>query len=176
MVVEAEQYKIESKGIDIEQVDRILSSFRGTKDELIPILKCFQDEFGYLPEESMQRVAAFLKMPESAVFGVASFYDQFKLVPTGRNVIKVCRGNACRVKGGKKILKEVEKILGIEPGESTPDLEYALETVACLGSCSLAPTMVATKETHGRITPDKVTDIIGRLIEKGKIHGRKERE
>ncbi len=160
MVVEAKQYKIETKSIDVGQVDRILASFRGTRDELIPILKRFQDTFGYLPEESMLRVASFLKMPESVVFGVASFYDQFKLVPTGRKVIKVCRGNACRVRGGKKILKEVEKILGIKPGESTPDLEYALETVACLGSCSLAPTMVANKETLGRMTPEKVDDII----------------
>ncbi len=160
MVIETKPQKIEPKSIDTSQVDRILESFRGTKDELILILNRFQDTFGYLSEESMLRVAAFLKMPESVVFGVASFYEQFKLVPTGRHVIKVCRGNACRVKGGKKILKEVEKILGIKPGESTPDLEYALETVACLGSCSLAPTLVAEKETQGRMTPEKVDELI----------------
>jgi len=160
MVTETKEKKTATKDIDLEKVDSILESFRGAKDELIPILNRFQDAFGYLPEESLLRVAAFLKLPESVVFGVASFYDQFKLVPTGRNVIKVCRGNACRVKGGKKILKEVEKILGIEPGESTPGLEYALETVACLGSCSLAPTMVAGKETHGRMTSEKVDELI----------------
>lgn len=160
MVIETAPQKLDAGHIDTEQVDRILESFKGTRDELIPILDTIQDTFGYIPEESMLRAAAFLKIPESVVFGVSSFYDQFKLIPTGRNVIKVCRGNACRVKGGKKILKEVERILGIQPGESTPDLAYALETVACLGSCSLAPTMVANKEIHGRMTPEKVHEII----------------
>jgi NADH-quinone oxidoreductase subunit E len=120
----------------------ILSSYQGKKEELIPILQQVQQAFGYLPEPIMKKIAKFLQLPESTVFGVGTFYAQFKLVPSGRNIIRVCRGTACHVRGGARILREVEKRLGIKPGESTPDLEYSLETVACIGACALAPTMV----------------------------------
>ncbi|MDY6836152.1 MAG: NADH-quinone oxidoreductase subunit NuoE [Chloroflexota bacterium] len=142
------------------QVDEILSSYKGDKNELVPILQQVQIKIGYLPEQAMQRVAQFLGLPESTIFGVATFYSQFKLVPTGRNVVRVCRGTACHVRGGGRILREVEKQLGIKPGESTPDLEYGLETVACIGACALAPTMVVNQETYGQMTTDKVTDVL----------------
>jgi NADH-quinone oxidoreductase subunit E len=147
-----------------KEVDRrlteIFSSFKGEPSEVIPILQQVQREFGYLPEQAMRQVARFTGVEASKVFGVATFYGQFKLVPTGRNVIKICRGNACRVRGGARVLKTVEKKLGIKPGESTPDLEYALETVACLGACAVAPAVVVNDETHGNTTPDKVTELI----------------
>jgi NADH-quinone oxidoreductase subunit E len=151
------------------KVDKILESFTGDKAELIPILQQVQEVFGYLPEEAMQRVARFVDEPEGTVYGVATFYAQFKLVPTGRNVVRVCRGTACHVKGGDRILKEVERTLGIKPGESTPDMEYALETVACIGACALAPTMTVNKETHGEMTTRKVAEIFSRRNE-GKKH------
>lgn len=140
----------------MERVDEILASRSGTRDELIPILQDIQHAFGYLPEESMSRVAGFLGVPESTVYGVATFYAFFKLVPTGRNVVRVCRGTACHVRGGARVLKEVQKKLGVKPGESTPDLEYYLETVACIGACALAPTMTINDETHGQMNPKKV--------------------
>jgi NADH-quinone oxidoreductase subunit E len=108
----------------------------------------------------MKKIARFLGLPESTVFGVGTFYAQFKLVPSGRNIIRVCRGTACHVRGGARILREVEKRLGIKPGESTPDLEYSLETVACIGACALAPTMVVNKETHGEMTTKKAAEIL----------------
>lgn len=144
-----------------EQLDEILSRYSGDHGNLIPILQEAQEKFGYLPEEVMQKLAKFLKLPESTVYGVSTFYAQFKLVPTGRRLIKVCRGTACHVRGGARILREVEKRLGIKPGETTEDFEYTLETVACIGACALAPTMVIDKETHGQMTTKKVTEVFG---------------
>ena len=143
-----------------EHLNEILSSYEGREDQLIPILQQVQQVFGYLPEPAMKKIAKFLKMPESTVFGVSTFYAQFKLVPSGRNIIRVCRGTACHVRGGARILREVEKRLGIKPGESSPDLEYCLETVACIGACALAPTMVVNKETHGQMTTKKAAEVL----------------
>lgn len=142
------------------QVAEILEAYGGEKGDLIPILQQVQQKFGYLPEQAMKYIARFVDVPESTVFGIGTFYAQFKLIPTGRNVIKVCRGTACHVKGGARILRGVEKRLGIKAGESTPDLEYALETVACIGACALAPTMVVDNDTHGQMTTKKVTQIL----------------
>jgi NADH-quinone oxidoreductase subunit E len=147
------------------RVDKILEPFTGDKAELIPILQQVQQALGYLPEEAMKRIAGFVNEPESTVYGVATFYAQFKFVPTGRNVVRVCRGTACHVKGGDRILKEVQKHLGIKPGESTPDMEYALETVACIGACALAPTMTVNNETHGEMTTKKVAEIFSQRRE-----------
>jgi NADH-quinone oxidoreductase subunit E len=143
-----------------ERLNEIMSSYQGKKEELIPILQQIQQVFGYLPEPAMEKIAKFLKLPESTVFGVGTFYAQFKLVPSGRNIIKVCRGTACHVRGGARILREVEKNLGIKPGESSPDLEYCFETVACIGACALAPTMVVNNETHGQMTTKKAAEVL----------------
>ena len=148
------------EGTSEERLNEILSSYHGEKEELVPILQQVQQVFGYLPEPAMKRIAKFLKLPESTVFGVGTFYAQFKLVPSGRNIIRVCRGTACHVRGGARILREVEKRLGIKPGESTPDLEYGLETVACIGACALAPTMVINNETHGQMTTKKAIEVL----------------
>ncbi len=138
-----------------EQLDEIVSSYTGETSDLIPILQEAQERFGYLPAEAMQGIAKFLRLPESAVYGVVTFYAQFKLTPTGRRIVKVCRGTACHVRGGARILREVEKHLGIKPGETTDDLEYSLETIACFGSCALAPVMVIDKNVYGRMTTTK---------------------
>lgn len=143
-----------------DQVREILESYRGDQDELIPILQQVQQRFGYLPEQAMSLIARFVDLPESTVFGVATFYAQFKLVPTGRNIVTVCRGTACHVKGGARILKQAQKQLGIKAGECTPDLEYALETVACLGACALAPNMVVSGKVYGRMMEPKVKKIL----------------
>ena len=145
-----------------EQLSEILSTYSGNESELIPILQKVQQVFGYVPELAIKEIAKFLHLPEVTVFGVATFYAQFKLVPTGRNIVRVCRGTACHVRGGARILREVEKQLGIKPGESTPDLEYALETVACIGACALAPTMVVNSNTYGQMTTKKVSEILNR--------------
>ncbi len=144
------------------QVNDILASYNGEKEELIPILQEVQQKFGYLPEASMKQIANFLDVPESSVFGVATFYAFFKLVPTGRNIVRVCRGTACHVRGGARILREVEKHLNVMPGESTPNLDYYLETVACIGACALAPTMRINDDTYGQMTNKKVVEIFKR--------------
>lgn len=144
-----------------EKLDEILSHYSGKKDELIPVLQEAQEQFRYLPTEVMQEIAKFLRLPESTVFGVSTFYAQFKLVPSGRRIVRVCRGTACHVRGGARILREVEKRLGIKPGETTEDWEYTLETVACIGACALSPTMTVDKETYGQMTTKKVTEIFG---------------
>jgi len=147
------------------EVKEIVASRKGNQEELIPILQQVQQKFGYLPEQAMSYVAAFLNLPESTVFGVATFYAQFKLVPTGRNVVRVCRGTACHVKGGARILKEVQHHLGVRPGECTEDMEYGLETVACIGACALAPTMMVGDRTYGQMKTRRVPEILKRSDE-----------
>ncbi len=144
-----------------KNLDEVFSHFRGKQDELIPILQEAQEKFNYLPPEVMQEIARFLKLPASSVFGVSTFYAQFKLVPSGKRTVRVCRGTACHVRGGARVLREVEKRLGIKPGETTDDLEYTLETVACIGACALAPTMTVDKETYGQMTTKKVVEVLG---------------
>jgi len=144
---------------NLQGLDEILSHYSGNRDELIPILQAAQEEFGYLPPEVMLSIAKFLRLTENTVFAVATFYAQFKFVPSGRITVRVCRGTACHVRGGARILREVEKRLGIKPGETTEDREYTLETVACIGACALAPTMTIDKETHGRMTTKKAVEV-----------------
>ncbi len=144
-----------------EKLDKIFSRYSGKEDELIPLLQEAQEEFRYLPEEALQEISRFLRVPESAVFGVITFYALFKLVPSGRKIIRVCRGTACHVRGGPGILSEVEKQLGVKAGETTRDFEYTVETIACFGSCALAPVMVVDKTVYGRMTPAKVREILG---------------
>lgn len=144
-----------------KEAEKITSNYSQDSGNLIPILQEAQGKFGYLPAEAMQRFAKYLKLPESTVFGVSTFYAQFKLTPTGRRKIVVCRGTACHVRGGARVLREMERRLGIKPGETTEDMEYSLETVACIGACALAPTMRVDNETHGQMTTKKVAEVLG---------------
>lgn len=147
--------------IDLKkQLSDILSLYSKSSDNLIPILQEVQQRFGYLPEEAIQTIADFLRLSNSTVYAVATFYAQFKFTPTGRRIIKVCRGTACHVRGGARILREAEKQLGIKAGETTEDQEYTLETVACFGSCALAPVIVVDRDVHGRMTTTKLEQIL----------------
>lgn len=139
-----------------EELAKILSSYQGKRDELIPILQEIQEKFGYLPGNEMKKVAKFLRIPESEVYGVGTFYGLFKLKPSGKKTVVVCRGTACHVKGGARILKELERLLGVSPGQTTPDMEYTLETVACIGACALAPNLVIGKEIYGQMNTKKL--------------------
>lgn len=150
----------EQKEILISQINEILELYRGEKSELLPILQEVQQRLGYLPDVGLKQIARYIDVPESTVFGVATFYAQFKLVPTGRNIIRICRGTGCYVCGASQILETLERELGIGAGETTPDLEYTLETVACFGSCALAPVMVVNDRVYGRMTVEKVKKIL----------------
>jgi NADH-quinone oxidoreductase subunit E len=147
-----------------EKLKDILSRHSPERQELIPILQETQKAFRYLPEEAMKEIAEYLDVPESAVFGVSTFYARFKLKPEGRKIIRVCRGTACHVRGTQKVLAELEKVLRIREGETTPDGEYTLETVACIGACALAPTMMIDDEVFAKMTPRKVTEMLGDRI------------
>ncbi len=146
-------------------LSKILSSYQGTQDELIPILQRVQAEFGYLPEEAMSKVAEFCRVAESKVFGISSFYAQFRFVPLGKMQITTCRGTACHVRGAPQILDEVKRQLGIEEGETTPDLEYSLETVACIGCCALAPCLVINGKVESKMTAKKVKELFAKKEE-----------
>ena len=139
---------------------RVFSKFRGEKKELIPLLQAVQDEFGYLPKDTLKKVASFTRVSESKIYGVASFYTHFRFTPTGKNKVNVCRGTACHVRGASQILEEIERRLCIKEGESTSDLEYSLETVACLGCCALAPVITINDEVQGRMTLKDIASIL----------------
>ena len=145
-----------------ERLSAILSSYEGKKEEIVPILQKVQGEFGFVPEEAMLDVARFTRVPECQVYGVATFYAQFRFTPVGKNQIMVCRGTACHVRGAQRILEKLENQLGIGEGETTPDMEHSLETVACIGACSLAPCVMINKNVEAKMTPKKVDKLYGR--------------
>lgn len=144
-----------------EKLKEVFSRYPGEKQDLIPILQDTQAKFRYLPAAAMKEIAGFLHVPESTIYGVSTFYAQFKLTPLGKKIIRVCRGTACHVRGASRVLNELESQLGMKAGETTEDLEYTLETVACIGACALAPTMTIDNETYGKMTPKKVAEVLG---------------
>jgi len=150
------------EGIVGEKIDEILLNYNKERSNIIPILQSVQAECGYLSEESISAIARYLRLSESVVYGVASFYAQFRFVPVGKQLIRVCRGTACHVRGVSRVVDEISSQLGIFPGETTPDMEYSLESIACFGSCALAPVMVINDDVHGKVTPDKVKKILGK--------------
>jgi NADH:ubiquinone oxidoreductase subunit E len=140
----------------LRKIDGIIGNYQGQRWGLIPLLHDVQTAVGYIPPEAIPRIASGLGLFPSQVQGVISFYTQFYTEPRGKNIVRVCRGTACHVRGGKTILKLVKQELGLEEGETSPDLEYTLETVACIGVCALAPNIVINQETHGNMNPKKV--------------------
>jgi NADH-quinone oxidoreductase subunit E len=142
-----------------ELLEEILSSFRGERNELVPILQEVQENFGYLPEKTMLEIARFIGVPESQVYSVASFYAQFRLLPLGRKRVAVCRGTACHIRGAPKILSVIEQTIGLKEGETSEDLEYTLETVACIGCCALAPCIRINREVSGEMTHEKAKEL-----------------
>ena len=143
-----------------EQLAPVLAPYCGQRGALIPVLQKVQEKMGYLPEEAVSEVAHFLGASESEVYGVASFYAQFRFVRQGKHTIKVCQGTACHVQGGSRILQTVERELGIQSEENTEDYKFSLERVACFGSCALAPVMVVDNAVYGRMTIAKAREIL----------------
>ena len=141
------------------RLQSVLDAHPGGKEALIPVLQEAQEAMGYLSEEAVFDISKGLCIPASEVFGVLSFYAQFRTTPVGRNLIHVCRGTACHVRGAPQVQRALEDALGIHAGETTDDMEYTLETVACIGACALAPTMVINKATHGQLTAQKIQEM-----------------
>jgi NADH:ubiquinone oxidoreductase subunit E len=150
----------EPKPIDWTKLQTIVDKHRGQTWALIPLLQDIQEAFGYIPPESIEPIAEALNIFPSQVQGVVTFYAGFSLEPKGKYVIRVCRGTACHVKGGRSILRFMKRELELKEGETSPDYRFTLETVACLGACFLAPTMMINRVYFGRLSPPKITSIM----------------
>jgi len=146
--------------IDWDKLNTIINEHKGEKWGLIPLLQGIQENFGYIPPESIEPVAKALNLFPSQVQGVITFYSGFALKPKGKYVLKLCRGTACHVKGSRSILRTMQKELGLNEGETSPDYQFSLETVACLGACFLAPTMMVNLNYFGKLAPSRITSIL----------------
>ena len=146
-----------------KSLNEILANFCGDKSEIIPILQDIQSNMGYLSEEAIIEVSKFTQVPESEIYGVATFYTQFRFLPVGKKHIMVCKGTACHVKGAPHIIEGIERHLGIKEGEVTFDLEYSLESVGCLGCCALAPCAMINEEVESNLTLRDVKRIFSRM-------------
>ena len=153
-----------------ELLEQILSSYSGQRNELVPILQEVQENLGYLPEDVMQDIARFISVPESHVYSVASFYAQFRTLPLGKKRVAVCRGTACHIRGAPQVLHAIEDLIHLKEGETSEDLEYTLETVACIGCCALAPCIRINKDVSGDMNAEKARKLFDR---NGKSKGRK---
>lgn len=135
------------------------------ESNLIAVLQGVQDRLGYLPRPALEEIARRTKIHLSRIYGVVSFYSQFYTTPRGRHTIRCCRGTACHVRGGHSVIKSVRGVLGIEDGETTDDMMFTFETVACLGACALSPVLVVDKTYYGKVTPQRAQQILRRLGE-----------
>jgi NADH-quinone oxidoreductase subunit E len=143
-----------------DQLGQIVSAHPPGRSSLIPILQDIQEKTGYLPEDWMRELPVLTRISENEIYGVATFYTQFRFRPPAEHVIRVCLGTACHVRGGHQVLAEFEQRLGIHPGETTKDRKFDLERVACIGCCALAPTVTVDGEVRARVAPRKVRSII----------------
>ena len=141
-------------------LDEILAGYGRERDNLIPLLQEVQERFQYLAPEAVQRVADHLDLSENDVYGVATFYAQFRFVPPGLHHVKVCQGTACHVRGSGMIMDSISRTIGIEPGQTSTDGKFSLERVACFGSCALAPVVVLDDKVFGRMTSAKTKKLI----------------
>ncbi len=149
--------------IDLKPLDAILEEYNGQKGVVIPILQRAQEVYGYLPREVMQAISEKANIPIARLYGVATFYAQFRLTRRGRHLVRVCDGTACHVRGASKIVEEIEKSIHLKPGESDPDYKYTVEIVYCLGSCGLAPVTVVDDKVYGQTRPDSLVKRLNQL-------------
>ena len=131
---------------------------------LIGVLQDVQEEFGWLPASAIERVARRMRIPLSRVWGVVSFYAQFYTEPRGKHTVRCCRGTACHVRGGKRVIQAIGNTLGIRDGETSDDMMFSFETVACLGACALSPVAVVDGTYYGKVTPQRIEQVLARII------------
>jgi len=142
------------------EIEKVIEKYNGDKGQLVSILQDIQDEFRYLPRETLEKVSQSLEIPLSQIYSVVTFFRAFSLEPRGRHTIRVCLGTACHVRGATRILDCMARDLDIEAGQTTNDLEFTLETVNCLGCCALGPVVMVDDKYHGQMTVDKVTPLL----------------
>jgi NADH-quinone oxidoreductase subunit E len=136
----------------------------------IPVLQEIQDAYGYVPPVAIERIAQNINVPVSELFGIVTFYAQFRLEPLGENLLKVCHGTACHLGGAERISEALSQEVGAREGETSQDGKFTVERVACLGCCSLAPCVMVNQEVHGQLTPEVVRKVIGQIREKAAVH------
>ncbi len=142
------------------EIQKIIDKYTGEKDAIMAILQDIQEKFGYVAKEAVTYISRACKINPSRIYGILTFYSQFYLYPRGKNIIKVCSGTACHVKGSARNLTKLEELLHIKEGQTTKDNTYTLETIACMGACGLAPVITVNQNVHGHITSDKIDKII----------------
>ncbi len=146
--------------MDNGKFDRIIDKYPSDPSSLIQVLLEIQSENRWLPKEALEKVSKKLKVPLSRIHHIITFYKAFSLVPKGRHEVHVCTGSSCHVRGSTRLLDAVQELIGIRPGETDSDSKFSLETSSCLGSCNLGPEIIVDGKHHGRITPDKVKDVL----------------
>ena len=146
--------------VDLSLLEPLIAKHRGKKGNMIPLLQGTQDLYGYLPRKAFEKISEETGLKLSEMFGVATFYAQFRLNPVGKHIIKVCHGTACHVQNAKEITEALEEALKVKDGETTDDRLFTLESVACLGCCSLAPVMMIGEQTYGKLTGNETVRII----------------
>lgn len=158
--------KVQLEDFKVEQFEKKLRKYKGMDGSIIPLLQSAQEIFSYVPEFAIERIADLTKTPPSNIYGVATFYKQFRLAPVGKHIIRVCQGTACYVNDAKGVMDAIVEKLGIAVGENTEDGLFTLQSVACLGCCSLAPVVMIDNETYGNLTGDKISKILDEYIER----------
>ncbi len=145
---------------DLTPLESILEKYEGERGTLIPLLQDTQEAYGYLDEKIIRALARGAGYQLSQVYGVATFYTQFRLEPIGEHLIRVCHGTACHVAGAELISEEISNFLGVKDGQTTPDMKFTLESVMCVGACSLSPIMIVDEDTHGKLKPSNVRKVL----------------
>jgi NADH-quinone oxidoreductase subunit E len=150
--------------LDLSPVASVVGAHQPfAEGDVISALQELQEHYGYLPRPVMDELARLSRVPVAKLYGVATFYSQFYLQPHGKHTVRVCRGTACHVRGAPKVMTAVMRALGVEDGQTTPDMLFSLETVACLGTCFLSPTMLVDNQYYGKLTPDQAVKVLERL-------------
>lgn len=162
---------VEVEAVDLKPLVEIVSKHLGVKGSLISLLQEVQNAYGYLPKMALAELARLTQISEAKIYGVATFYTQFRHKPIGKYLIMLCQGTACYVNGSATIERAISETLGIGEGETTPDQLFTFNNVACLGCCSLAPVMMINEKTHANLTPDKTRQILNAIIEKERLDG-----
>lgn len=158
--IKQQHCRAEEETADLMLLDPLVNKYKGKKGAIIPLLQGAQNIFGYIPEGAFQKIANDAGLKLSDLYGVATFYAQFRLKPVGKHIIKVCHGTACHVQNANAISESLVEALGVKDGETTEDGLFTLESVACLGCCSLAPVMMIGEETFGKLTGEKAVKIV----------------
>lgn len=151
----------------MSEIDQILNTYPNrSREALIPILQLVQEKLGYLPEDSINRIAEFLDLPAGKVFGLATFYNQFRFSPPGKYHIRICNGTGCHIEGSGQLLKEVKKVLGIGENETSRDGLFSLEVLSCIGACGMAPVISVNEVYYEKVDTERLREIIREYREK----------